>query len=169
MAEALHLAQTHPAAVYDGGVVVFVDNDVIIWADQGFVEGCYFAPSTDSVRELGESGSVYFQDEASQLVAQSVALSSRGSFIDVCAAPGGKTTQIAKNIGDEQLIVAGDLHWSRIRLLRATCESHGSDSVRIVQYDAESDLPFPDQSFGTVFVDAPCTGTGTIRHNPEIR
>ncbi len=133
------------------------------------VGGCYFASSTDAIREQMEAGQVYRQDEASQLVAQAVSQDPARTFLDVCAAPGGKTTQIAKKLGDHALIVAGDVHAARIRLLRSTCESHGADSVNIVQYDAEIDLPFPDQSFETVFVDAPCTGTGTIRHNPEIR
>jgi 16S rRNA (cytosine967-C5)-methyltransferase len=38
-----------------------------------------------------------------------------------------------------------------------------------VQYDAENGLPFADESFDVIFLDAPCSGTGTIRHNPEIR
>ena len=41
--------------------------------------------------------------------------------------------------------------------------------MNIVQYDAETDLPFADESFDKILIDAPCSGTGTIRHNPEIR
>jgi len=53
--------------------------------------------------------------------------------------------------------------------LRENCRRQGVDFVNIVQYDAERALPFADQAFDTVLVDAPCSGTGTIRHNPEIR
>jgi 16S rRNA (cytosine967-C5)-methyltransferase len=89
----------------------------------------------------------------------------------VCAAPGGKTTQVARKYRGiaGTLTVAGDLHESRVKLLQSTCERQKLDLVKIAQYDAENALPFADETFDTVLVDAPCSGTGTIRHNPEIR
>lgn len=136
------------------------------------VEGGYIAPSIDArLRQMADAGEIYLQDEASQLVASVASRDTGDRFLDVCAAPGGKTTQIARTYRgrpDAQL-VAGDFHESRVRLLRATCERQKVDSVSIVQYDAEVALPFPDETFDTVLVDAPCSGTGTIRHNPEIR
>lgn len=136
-------------------------------------EGGYVVPSVnEALREMADAGEIYFQDEASQLVAQVASQNTRGRFLDVCAAPGGKTAQIAAihdESGRTRLVVAGDLHASRVNLLRRTCEKQGVGFVDIVQYDAESALPFADESFDTVLVDAPCSGTGTIRHNPEIR
>ncbi|HEX6124023.1 MAG TPA: 16S rRNA (cytosine(967)-C(5))-methyltransferase RsmB [Pyrinomonadaceae bacterium] len=135
-----------------------------------FVEGCYFAESIDGkLRTAAERGEIYFQDEASQLVGQIVAADIGSAFLDVCAAPGGKTTQVASRAGSEQLIVAGDLHSFRVRTLRETCERYVAGRVQIARYDAEHALPFADLTFDTVLVDAPCSGTGTIRHNPEIR
>ena len=133
------------------------------------VDGAYVASSIDAgLRLLAEAGEIYIQDEASQLVASIAAHGLHGNFLDVCAAPGGKTTRIAKD-APAGLVVAGDLHESRVRLLKATCERQGADFVKIVRYDAEQALPFADEAFDTVLVDAPCSGTGTIRHNPEIR
>lgn len=136
------------------------------------VDGGYIASSIDDeLREMADAGWIYFQDEASQLVA-SVAVGTDGArFLDVCAAPGGKTTQVAEKYHDSSgtLVVAGDLHESRVRLLKATCERQRVSFVNIVRYDAETALPFADASFDRVLVDAPCSGTGTIRHNPEIR
>jgi 16S rRNA (cytosine967-C5)-methyltransferase len=137
-----------------------------------FVEGAFVATSIDgSLRDMADAGEIYFQDEASQLVAEVASSGPRRRFLDVCAAPGGKTTQIAVKYRGVPgtLIVAGDLHESRIKLLRATCERQYAGGVHIVRYDAEVSLPFADETFDTVLVDAPCSGTGTIRHNPEIR
>ena len=135
-----------------------------------FVNGCYFAETMDgTLRSASDRGDVYFQDEASQLVGQVVAASVISSFLDVCAAPGGKTTFVATRSGAEGIVVSGDLHSARVRVLKETCERFATGRVQIVQYDAEKALPFVDAGFDTVLVDAPCSGTGTIRHNPEIR
>ena len=146
--------------------------DLSAYTKSEFVNGAYIAQSSDKdLRDMADAGQIYFQDEASQLVASAAARDPKGRFLDVCAAPGGKTTLVAKAYSgsDAALIVAGDLHESRINLLRSTFERQRVDSVNVVRYDAEKSLPFADESFDTVLVDAPCSGTGTIRHNPEIR
>ena len=111
---------------------------------------------------------IYFQDAGSQLVADIVGLKSGERFLDVCAAPGSKTTYIA-TFSDDPIIVAGDASAPRIKLLARNCHEQGTDFVNICQYNALQPLPFAEESFDIVLVDAPCTGTGTIRHNPEIR
>ncbi len=133
------------------------------------VEGGFTVPRlTAGLRELAEQGKVYFQDEASQLVADLIAIPDGGRFLDVCASPGGKTSLIAlKN--RSAAIVAGDIYHSRVEFLRSNCVRQGISSVQVVQYDAAASLPFADGSFDSVFVDAPCSGTGTIGSNPEIR
>lgn len=118
--------------------------------------------------ELAENGKVYFQDKGSQIVGGAVDLKENESFFDVCAAPGSKVTQIS-NFNDTNLIVAGDLHSNRVKLLQETCRKQGVGFVNVLQYDAEKSLPFANESFDVVLLDAPCSGTGTIRHNPEIR
>jgi 16S rRNA (cytosine967-C5)-methyltransferase len=69
---------------------------------------------------------------------------------------------------DEGLIVAADLRDRRIRLLRATVASGGARSIHVVRLDATRPLPLRP-GFDLVFVDAPCSGLGTIRRDPEIR
>ena len=134
-----------------------------------WVEGCYFASSiTPELRAAADAGEIYFQDEGSQMVAGSVGKVDGMKFLDLCAAPGGKTTQIA-GVSSNAMIVAGDLRTARVELLRATCVKQGAGFVHVVQYDAETGIPFADETFDVVLIDAPCSGTGTIRHNPEIR
>ena len=132
-----------------------------------FVDGCFASRIDGDLLKLAEAGRTYFQDEGSQLVANAVRAEGGSQILDVCAAPGGKTTMIASATNTS--VVAGDIRGSRVQRLRDLCEKQKAANVSIVQYDAESSLPFDEASFDSVFVDAPCSGTGTIRHNPEIR
>ena len=141
------------------------------WQMSDFVENTFIAERADQhLREMERNGTVYFQDEGSQMLANLVKVPDGGTFLDVCAAPGGKTGIIAQRYADSvHLLVAGDLHWPRIEYLRENCARQDVGFVNIIQYDAVKGLPFADATFDTVLVDAPCSGTGTIRHNPEIR
>jgi 16S rRNA (cytosine967-C5)-methyltransferase len=131
-------------------------------------DGAFVAEKmTSELRVAADRGEIYFQDEASQMVARSVSLPSGGRFLDVCAAPGGKTTLIAAR--SEAAIVAGDIHHARVEFVRSNAARQGVGWVNVVQYDAATALPFPEESFDSILLDAPCSGTGTIRSNPEIR
>ena len=122
-----------------------------------------------ALRELAEAGAVYMQDEASQLVAHVLGARAGQRVLDACAAPGSKTTQVAALAADRALVVAGDLYAHRLRVVVESAARQGLESVRAVVLDAGRALPFADETFDRVLVDAPCTGTGTLRHNPEIR
>lgn len=116
---------------------------------------------------LAREGKIYFQDEASQLVAQLVAPHQGDTVLDVCAAPGSKASQMAA--GSHAQIIAGDKHLHRIRTVSEVFQTQGLANGRCLVLDGESGLPFQNESFERVLVDAPCSGTGTLRHNPEIR
>lgn len=124
----------------------------------------------DDPIEAAKAGHIYFQEEASQMVARAVEIPEGGRFLDVCAAPGSKTSLVADLFeGNSSLIVAGDRHFSRIANLAVNCRNQGLANINAVQYDATAELPFAEVEFDSVLVDAPCSGTGTIRSNPEIR
>ena len=139
------------------------------WKRSRYVPGCFLTDRAGpELRKLADEGAIYFQDEGSQLVASLIDLQPGAKFLDVSAAPGSKTTQIATR-AERAVVVAGDLYQSRVRTLKANCEDQGVTGVEIVRYDAEAALPFADGEFDAVLLDAPCSGTGTIRSNPEIR
>lgn len=122
------------------------------------------------LRDFMSKGAIYMQDEASQLVAQVLGARAGERVLDVCAAPGSKTTQIAARADDRAFIVAGDIYEHRLRTLRESAARQGLENIQTIVYDAQAaPLPFAEGSFERVLVDAPCTGTGTFRHNPEIR
>ncbi len=114
-------------------------------------------------------GRVYVQDEASQLVAEIVDAKPGERILDLCSAPGSKTSQIADQAGDAATVVASDLHEHRLKTVIATAGVHGLESIKAIALDATRPLPLPKNSFDGVLVDAPCSGTGTLRRNPEIR
>jgi 16S rRNA (cytosine967-C5)-methyltransferase len=104
------------------------------------------------------------------MVAEVVNLQPNESFLDVCCAPASKFSLINYLVGEPRaLFVGGDLHEKRLKMARKTCERVSAKNYRLAVYNAEKSLPFPDESFDAILLDAPCSGTGTIRHNPEIR
>jgi 16S rRNA (cytosine967-C5)-methyltransferase len=106
-------------------------------------------------------GRVAIQDEASQLVAVLVGQGAR--ILDCCAAPGGKTWAVADR-NPEATIVAAELHQHRAELLRRRVASR---NVQVVTTDV-CQLPV-HELFDRVLVDVPCSGTGTLARNPEIK
>ncbi|MBZ5573745.1 MAG: 16S rRNA (cytosine(967)-C(5))-methyltransferase RsmB [Acidobacteriia bacterium] len=104
---------------------------------------------------------ITIQDEASQLVALLVGAGSR--FLDCCAAPGGKTRSMAER-NPSATILAADLHPHRSRLLRQLVSA---TNVQVIAADAR-DLP-TTAYFDRVLADVPCSGTGTLARNPEIK
>jgi 16S rRNA (cytosine967-C5)-methyltransferase len=119
------------------------------------------------LHEFSEAGQIYIQDEGSQLVAQVLDAQAVDRVLDLCAAPGGKTTQIAAASGAK--VVAGDVYEHRVRTVANVARLQSLTNIECVVLDAEQSPPFAPGSFDRVLVDAPCSGTGTLRHNPEIR
>jgi 16S rRNA (cytosine967-C5)-methyltransferase len=107
------------------------------------------------------------QDEASQIVALAASASPGERVLDACAAPGGKTVIMSQTMEGRGQIVTADHRPGRIRLLAATLARAG---VRcpIVQMDASRPLPF-GPVFDRILVDAPCSGLGIVRRDPDVK
>jgi len=120
------------------------------------------------LRALAEKGEIYFQDEASQLVAETVEAQDADCILDLCAAPGGKTSLIADRVPNVR-VVASDLSERRLAIVSKAIAVQDLKRVSLTVVDASQPLPFRAESFDRVLVDAPCSGTGTLARNPEIR
>jgi len=101
------------------------------------------------------------QDEASQMIA--LLVGKGNTVLDCCAAPGGKTRIMAEQNSDS-IVVAMELHPPRAALLKKLVPN---DNVRVIPADARH-LPL-NTTFDRVLMDAPCSGTGTLARNPEIK
>lgn len=115
-----------------------------------------------------EQGWFVVQDEASQLVTLLAGDRAVPRVLDTCASPGGKTTAIAALMEGRGLLVACDVRDRRVDLLRRTVAASGAGNVRIVQANLLEPMPF-GAAFDCVLVDAPCSGLGTLRRDPDIR
>jgi 16S rRNA (cytosine967-C5)-methyltransferase len=110
------------------------------------------------------------QDEASMLVAPLLAPQPGERLLDVCAAPGGKTTHLAALTGNRAVITALDLHPQRVQLVERGARRLGCANITARTWDLTSPPPFlPPESCDGVLVDAPCSGLGVLRRNPEAR
>ncbi len=111
-------------------------------------------------------GFFYLQSESSALVAHAVQPSQGQLIYDLCAAPGGKTTHLAQLMHNQGEIIALDQTESKIRLIKDNLKQQGISIVRTRVGDATSiKLPPADK----VLIDAPCSGLGVLRQNPDIK
>jgi 16S rRNA (cytosine967-C5)-methyltransferase len=117
---------------------------------------------------IASSGRFVVQDESSQLVAAFAGVRAGETVLDACAAPGGKTSQMAADIGTGGRLVAADVRPRRIRLLERTLRATGADAVLVVTADLLAGAPF-GASFDCVLVDAPCSGLATLRRDPDVK
>jgi 16S rRNA (cytosine967-C5)-methyltransferase len=115
------------------------------------------------------------QDEGSQLCAELVAPPPRGLVIDYCAGAGGKTLAIAAMLGSRGRIIATDIDARKLAELRRRARRAGASNVQAIELSSGEQAAWPPAlerlhgSADRVLVDAPCTGVGALRRNPEAR
>lgn len=149
----------------------FKDHEIKILESElapgaAIIESGSLSARSEPVRE----GWIFLQDEASQLVAQMAAhSSSRLHALDLCAAPGSKTILLAELLSPASMIVAADLHLHRLSTIKELGSKLGYPVLNAIRLDGARDLPFAEDTFDLVLLDAPCTGLGTLSRHPEIK
>lgn len=122
---------------------------------------------------LLKNGLITIQDESAMLAVEALDPQPEDQVLDACAAPGGKTVQIAEQLDEEGggRVTALDLHANKVRLILRNAKRMGfSDLVQAKAMDArDSRTFFANESFNRILVDAPCSGFGLLRRKPEIR
>ncbi len=116
--------------------------------------------------DLFRNGMFTIQDESAALPCQLLDPMPGHRVIDLCAAPGGKTTNMAEMMKNEGEIIALDKYEAKLHLIRASCERLG---VRIVELHAEDAAVFQAPLADRVLLDAPCSGLGTLSKKPDMK
>ena len=116
-----------------------------------------------------KEGLFLVQDEASQLIADLVAVRPGARILDLCASPGGKTLTLSADTGAAGLVIACDVRPHRVRLLARTIARCRLHNVQVTHVAADGPLPFRVSAFDAILIDAPCSGLGTVRRDPDIK
>ena len=117
-----------------------------------------------------KDGLITIQDESSMIPANVLNPTPGMRVLDMCAAPGGKTTHLAEIMNNEGSILATDLHPHKLDLIDHNTERLGLEIVQTAPIDGRKAPEFLQvESFDAVLVDAPCSGLGVIRRKPDIK
>lgn len=116
-----------------------------------------------------KEGLFQVQDESSMLASHLVGPEPGEVVLDLCAAPGGKTTHLAALMKNQGRIISIDLHAHRLKLIEENCKRLGVEIVELVQGNATRMEGLVSENADRVLVDAPCSGLGTLGRRPDSR
>jgi 16S rRNA (cytosine967-C5)-methyltransferase len=123
-----------------------------------------------NVRDLPGYAEGWFsvQDESAMRAASALAPAPASTVLDLCAAPGGKTTHLAEQMGNQGRIVACDIEEQRLRTVRELSDRLGVAIIETVPIDPDGN-EVPPGPFDAALVDVPCSNTGVLGRRPEVR
>jgi len=116
-----------------------------------------------------KNGQIVIQDEASQLVAHFSGVKANDRVLDLCAAPGSKSTAMAAIMNNTGSILACDLYEARLSLVEQQAERLGVTNLKTLCIDGRLLKDQNPKPFDVILVDAPCSGLGVLRHKPDIK
>lgn len=136
------------------------------WLEENLVFELKAHPTLTTLRSF-RAGWFYVQDPSTLLAVNELKPQPGHTVLDMCAAPGGKTTYIAQLMQNQGKIVAVDVSKAKLDMIRENCDRLGVSCVEPVLSSALNSLAL--SKFDRVLVDAPCTNTGVMRRRPELR
>ena len=135
------------------------------WTGENMIFKLKSHPSLASLTSFRD-GWFYLQDPSTLLAVRELDPQPGEAILDLCAAPGGKTTFIAQLVRNEARIVACDVFEDRLKLIRENCERLG---VTGVEMSSNLQSAIGNRQFDRVLVDAPCSNTGVMRRRADLR
>jgi 16S rRNA (cytosine967-C5)-methyltransferase len=144
-----------------------VEYDFVLhdWLEENLVFELKSHPSLNSLASFRD-GWFYIQDPGTLLAARELGAQPGETILDLCAAPGGKTTFLAQLMNNTGKIAACDVSEERLKLIRENCGRLGVTCVEPILFSAFSLQP---SAFDRILVDAPCSNTGVMRRRVDLR
>lgn len=141
------------------------------------VEEGYICPEAISIKggksvednKVFNEGKITVQDESAMLVAPLLDIAHDETVLDLCSAPGGKTTHIAELLENTGKVLAFDLHENKLGLIEENCKRLGIKNVELKQMDATKIDVNLIGAGDKILLDVPCSGLGIIKRKPEIK
>lgn len=118
---------------------------------------------------LFQQGKITVQDESAMLIAPLLEIEEGMEVLDLCSAPGGKSTHIAEILQNTGKVLALDVHESKLNLIKENCERLGITNIEVGVNDATTLNSELIASSDRILIDVPCSGLGIIRKKPEIK
>ncbi len=163
----LHSLRMNPLkknSLIDGGQKLPFTLEQVEWEKNGYYYGADEAPGKHSYHEAG----VYYIQEASAMAPVHYLDVRPGErVLDLCAAPGGKSTQIAAALNGEGLLVCNEIHPARAKILSENIERMGVRNALVLNETPQRLAERFEEYFDRILVDAPCSGEGMFRKNPN--
>lgn len=142
------------------------NSQKIPWTEEGYYYEDSLKPGKHPFHEAG----VYYIQEPSAMAAAETFCPQPGEILlDLCAAPGGKTTHIAGKMKGKGLLVTNEIHPARARILSQNVERMGISNAVVLNEAPEKLAPLFQDFFDGILVDAPCSGEGMFRKDPDAR
>jgi len=146
----------------------FLDQNRIQWKRKQSLKEFYEVDQIVFLKDCREfeMGLFFFQDPSAGLVTHLINTDKELTILDVCAAPGGKTTYLKERLGNKVTLYAYDSDNRRLGQLKENIKRLELNSIRIAQHDATKDnYPTAD----VILLDVPCTGTGVLAKRADLR
>jgi len=118
---------------------------------------------------LYRDGYFLIQDQAAMLTVERLNPKPGSRVLDMCAAPGGKTTYLSQMMENQGQIIGRDVYASRLELVKQSSQRLGCKNISLEDQDGCKYTSADEESFDKILLDAPCTGLGVIRRKPEIK
>lgn len=160
----VNLLKTSPQSFLDFNPFGIKAEDAVEWCPQGFY---YDTEVQVGKHPLHSSGVYYIQEASAMSPVMELDIRKGEKVLDLCASPGGKSTQIASLLGQDGLLVSNEPNGKRAKILSENIERMGITNALVISHDPSEISERFSEFFDKILVDAPCSGEGMFRKNEE--